>query len=488
MSYLRGPSRSEVQLLPPCLDDYVSANAPVRFIDAYVEGLDLNALGFAHAVPNSTGRPPYHPADLLKLYLYGYLHRIRSSRRLEAEAARNVELMWLLRMVRPDFKTIADFRKDNLAAFKALFKQFNLLCRKLNLFSAELLVIDGSKFSAVNSPRRNFTQQQLQELVRKIESRIAAYLAELDSKDTEVEGIVRPTPSELQEKIQQLQQRKGQYEELLGDLRQNDQSQVSLTDPDSRAMRGPHGHVVGYNVQLAVDSKHSLIVAEEVVQDASDFQQLGSMALAAKEQVQASTFQVVADKGYHRADDLATCEQIGVEPIVPAKETTSGKAKTGEVVFPKEQFPYDSQADAYHCPGGQKLTRHQQRVSRGIQGILYYDRAACRKCALKAQCTTAPYRTITRWKNEEAAQRTAERVGKFPELVARRKEIIEHIFGTLRNWGYDQFLMRGLVNVRAEFTLSALAYNLKRVFKLIPSEELVSALQSLHPTVKSAAA
>jgi len=488
MSYLRGPSRSEVQLLPPCLDDYVSANSSVRFIDAYVEGVDLSALGFTHAIPNLTGRPPYHPADLLKLYLYGYLHRIRSSRRLEAEAGRNLELMWLLRMVRPDFKTIADFRKDNLLAFKGLFKQFNLLCRKLNLFSAELLAIDGSKFTAVNSPRRNFTQQQLQELVTKIEGRIAAYLTELDAKDAEAEASVTPATGELREKIQQLQERKGRYEELLGELRQSEQSQVSLTDPDSRAMKGPHGHVVGYNVQLAVDSKHSLIVAEDVVQDASDFQQLSSMALAAKEQLQASTLQVVADKGYHRADDLALCEQAGVEPIVPAKQTTSGKTATGEAILPKEQFRYDAQADVYHCPGGQQLSPHQQRDSRGVKGMLYYHRAACRTCALKAQCTTAPYRTITRWRNEEAAQRTAERVAKHPDLVARRKEIIEHVFGTLRNWGHDKFVMRGLAKIRAEFSLSALVYNLRRVLHLVSSDDLRRALITLSQDSQKLAA
>ena len=479
MTHLRGPSRSELQLLPPCLDDFVPPNAPVRFVEAYVEGLDLAQLGFGRVVPQSTGRPPYHPADLLKLYLYGYLHRIRSSRRLEAEAQRNLELMWLLRTVRPDFKTIADFRKDNVEAFKKLFKQFNLLCRKLELFSAELVAIDGSKFTAVNSPRRNFTQAQLAELIRTIETRIDRYLSALDSKDGETEGSApAPSTQALQEKIDRLKEQKGQYDQLLGELREAGQPQVSLTDADARNMKGPHGHVVGYNVQVAVDSKHDLIVAENVVQDGTDFRQLGAMALSAKEQLKAEKLQAVADKGYHRADELAACEKAGIQPIVPAHETTSGKTAAGQDVFPKQDFRYDTEKNVYHCPGGQTLAPHQRRTSRGLDGILYYNRSACRTCALKAQCTTAPYRAITRWANEEAAERNRQRVMAHPQVISRRKEIVEHIFGTLRNWGYDKFLLRGLRKVRAEFSLSALTYNLRRVFNLLSCEDLIKALQN----------
>ena len=239
MSYLRGPDRSQVQLLPACVDDYVAPNAPARFLDAYVEGLDFAALGFTHAQPKATGRPPYHPADLLKLYLYGYLHRVRSSRRLAAEAARNLEVRWLLRGLTPDFKTIADFRKDNHRVFKALLQDFNLLCRSLDLFGAELVAIDGSKFKAVNNPRRHYTQDQLRELLAKIEARIDNYLQELDTQDAAAEGVpAAPSRAALQEKIAQLKDRKGRYDDLLQGLEASGQNEVSLTDPDCRKMKG----------------------------------------------------------------------------------------------------------------------------------------------------------------------------------------------------------------------------------------------------------
>lgn len=475
MSFLRGPDRSEVQLLPPCLDDYVAPHAPARFIDAFVEGLDLAALGFTHAQPKPTGRPPYHPADLLKLYLYGYLHRLRSSRRLEAEATRNLELIWLLRGVRPDFKTIADFRKDNRDRFKALFLQFNLLCRKLGLFGAELVAIDGSKFKAVNNTRRHYTQEHLRELRQKIAARIEEYLHELDHQDGEAEGVpAAPSREALQEKIAQLKERKGRYDELLGELQANGQHEVALTDPDSRKMKGAHGHLIGYNVQVAVDAKHDLIVAEEVVQAANDRGQLSALARAAKAELQVETLQAVADKGYHEATQLEACEQAGVTTFVPEQGTTSGKTKRGVAVFPKERFGYDALADAYRCPGGQTLAYKGSGKRQDKERGFYYDLAACRACALKAQCTTGTHRVLTRRANEAVVERARRRVLAQPEKVARRKEIVEHVFGTLRNWHHDYFLMQGLAKVRGEFSLSALIYNLRRVLNLVTMTELLA--------------
>jgi len=478
MSYLRGPDRSEVQLLPPCLDDYVAPNAPARFIDAYVEGLDFQALGFTHAQPAATGRPPYHPADLLKLYLYGYLHRVRSSRRLEAEAARNLELIWLLRSLRPDFKTIANFRRDNRAAFKPLFKHFNLLCRRLELFGAELVAIDGSKFKAVNNSRHHYTQEQLRELLQKIEARIDGYLSELDRQDTEAEGVpTAPSRQGLQEKIAQLKEHHGHYDQLLGQLQSSGQNEMALTDPDSRKMKGAHGqHFIGYNVQVAVDAKHDLIVAEEVVQAANDRGQLAALAVAAKEALAVETLQAVADKGYHEADQLEACEQAGVETFVPALGTTGGRSKDGREVFPKDRFLYDAQADTYQCPGGQTLPRAGENQNRGKDRLLYYDRAVCRNCPLKSQCTTRPYRVIARRVNEAVVERAAARAAGRPEVVAECKTIVEHVFGTLRNWGHDTFLMKELAKVRAEFSLSALVYNLRRVLNLVRVEDLQGAL------------
>ena len=474
MSYLRGPDRSQTQFLPPCLDDYVTPNAPARFIDAYVEGLDFAALGFTHAQPAATGRPPYHPADLLKLYLYGYLHRIRSSRRLEAEAARNLELIWLLRDLRPDFKTIADFRKDNRKAFKPLFKHFNLLCRKLDLFGAELVAIDGSKFKAVNNPRRHYTQEQLQKLVHKVEACIETYLADLDQQDAEAPGVpAAPHRAALEEKIARLQIRKDTYDGLLAAMQASGQSEVSLTDADSRGQKRVG---VGYNVQVAVDAKHDLIAAPDVVPQANDRGQLSPMAAAAQEALAVKKLRAVADKGYHEADQLEACEQAGIETFVPAQGTTSGQTHDGRAVHPKEAFTYDAATDSYRCPAGQTLPRRHGAERKGKQWVEYYESAACRACGQKATCTTSAFRKIARRVNEAVVERAAARVAGAPAVVAERKTIVEHVFGTLRNWGHDTFLMKGLEKVRAEFDLSCLSYNLRRVLNLVAMEELLAAL------------
>lgn len=474
MSYLRGPDRLEVQLLPACLEDYVDPNCPARFIDAYVEGLDFVGLGFKHAQPAGTGRPPYHPADLLKLYLYGYLQRIRSSRRLEAEAVRNLELIWLLRGVRPDFKTIADFRKDNREVFKRLFKEFNLLCRKLDLFGAELVAIDGAKFKAVNNSRRYYTQEQLVELIKKIEGRIEEYLGELDQQDDQAQGVTGvPDQKALEQKVALLKERKGRYAAILGELESKGQTDLSLTDADARKMKGAHGHLIGYNVQVAVDAKHDLIVAQEVVQAANDRSQLATMALAAKEELGVEKLQVVADKGYHETDQLESCEKAAVETFVPEPSGSSGIGKGGQPIFPKKRFPYDPVADAYRCPAGQSLKLVRQDTNHGKERLLYYNEQACQQCVLRSRCTTGTRRVISRRTNEAVVERAAKRAAAQADLVAARKTIVEHVFGTLRNWTHDEFLLRGLAKVRAEFSLSALVYNLRRVLNLVSMEQLL---------------
>jgi transposase len=480
MSYLRGPERSQVEMFPPCLEDYVAQNSSARFIDAFVEELDFQALGFTHAQAASTGRPPYHPADLLKLFIYGYLNRIRSSRRLEAEAARNLEVIWLLRHIQPDFKTIAEFRRNNRQAFKPLLRDFNLLCRRLELFGAELVAIDGSKFKAVNNSRRNYSQEQLRQLVEKIESRVEDYLKELDTQDQEAQGVAgAPSASALNEKIEQLKATKGRYGQLLGQLQEKAQNEVSLTDPDSRRMKGPHGeHFIGYNVQLAVDAKHDLIVVEEVSQCASDRGQLAAVAKEAKEALAVPTLQAVADKGYHEADQLEACEQAGIKTFVPEPGTSSGQGKGGVEIFPKERFTYEASSDTYLCPAGQKLARCSEGKSRGKDTIRYANFGACQQCALKAQCTTGTRRMIGRRPNHAVLERAAQRAKAQPQIIAQRKTIIEHVFGTMRNWHHDRFLMRGLDKVRAEFSLSALVYNLRRVINLVSLEDLTAAAKN----------
>jgi len=480
MSYWRGPDRTQVEMLPACVEDYVAENAPARFIDAFVEELDFQALGFVHAQPAHTGRPPYHPADLLKLYLYGYLHRIRSSRRLEAEAQRNLEVIWLLRSLRPDFKTIADFRKNNRRAFKPLFRQFNLVCRQMGLFAAELVAIDGAKFKALNHSRRHYTQEQLAELLGKIESRIEAYLEQLDTQDEEAQGAASgPPAAELRQKIEQLKAAKGRYDKLVEELQGNPQPEVSLTDPDSRKMKGAHGeHFIGYNVQLAVDAKHDLIVTQEVVQDASDRNQLAPVAKETKAALGVADLKVVADKGYHEADQLEACEQAGIETFVSPQGTTTGQGKDGQRIFPKERFSYDATRDRYLCPAGQSLDRRSQSQSRGKEWIHYDNPNACRQCALKPQCSTGTHRKIGRRVNQAVVERALERVQAHPEIVVERKTIVEHVFGSLRIWHHDQFLLRGLEKVRAEFSLSALVYNLRRVINLVSLDQLRSAAKN----------
>jgi transposase len=477
MNYRKGPDRSQTQLLPPCLEDYVAAEAPVRFIDAFVEGLELKELGFQRAEPNATGRPPYDPGDLLKLYVYGYLNRIRSSRRLEAEARRNVELMWLLRSIVPDFKTIADFRKDNRACFKGVLKQFNLLCRKLDLFGAELVAVDGSKFKAYNHPKRLLTAQQLSELFAQVEARIEQYLEALDDNDLQAEGAApNPGRQELAEKISALRERKGQYKQWLNDLSQSQQETIGETDPESRLQKTGQ---VGYNVQLAVDAKHDLIVESEVVQDANDLQQLSPMAQAARQELAAGeSLKVVADAGYYSAPQVAACERAGIETYVPANRHASGQSKGSKAIYPKEAFVFDALRDSYRCPGGQELARAGESRHDGLMRVEYHNFSACRECRLRPECTQSRYRRIYRSRDEAAVERLAQRVAQRPDLVAKRKSIVEHVFGTLRHWGQDEFITRGLAGVRAEFSLSCLAYNIRRACQLISVQGFKTALQT----------
>lgn len=474
MSHIKGVDRRQTQLLPPTVEEYVAEEAAVRFIDAFVDSLDMTALGFSRTRPAATGRPGYDPRVILKLYLYGYLQRVRSSRRLEAEGLRNLEVMWLLSGLRPDHKTIADFRKDHRACFKEVFREFNLLCRKLDLFGAELIAIDGAKFKAVNSSRRHYTAEQLAELVTQIDARIDDYLGRLDAEDAAATDTpAAPTRAELEAKITSLRERRGDYQDLQQQLTQSGQSEVSLTDPDSRGQKKVG---VGYNVQIAVDAKHDLIVAPEVVQDQNDLAQLHPMAAAAQSELGSEKLQVAADTGYHEAKQLEKCEQAGIETYIPAKEGTAGRAPGGITVYPKSEFTYDATKDVYRCPAGEELNHGYQGRNRDKLREYYYNSAACAGCVQRAACTTAKYRKISRLENEAVVERQAARVAANPEVVAQRKTIVEHVFGTLRMWGHDEFLCRGLAAVRAEFSLSALSYNLRRALNLVGVEKLLAAL------------
>lgn len=474
MAHLAGTDRTQSVLLPDVLDDYVRADNPVRFLDAFVAQLDLPTLGFQHAVPAATGRPGYDPGDLLRLYLYGYLHRIRSSRRLEQETHRNVELMWLLRRLTPDFKTIADFRRDHPAALKGVGRDFLLLCRRLDLFGGELLAIDGSKFRAVNARDRSYTPARLATLQRDIDHTIARYLRELERQDAAEASTEPPSADALRAKITALQQRRAGYAALQEALATSGETARSLTDPDSRPMMSGGRIEVCYNVQTAVDAKHKLIVAETVTNAAGDRDQLSPMATAAQEVLGGATPVVVADQGYYHGAEIKTCLAAGLAPLVPRPLTSANEARGR---FTKDDFVYDPAADGYRCPAGETLTYRSTTIELG-RTIKNYRTRACGRCALRPRCTgNRDGRKITRWVDEHLLEEMAQRLQQDPALFAQRKALSEHPFGTMKR-GMDQgyFLLKGLRKVRGEFSLTSLAYNLKRVITILGVPRLLEAL------------
>ena len=477
MNYIRGSERSEVLLLPEALEDYIAPENPVRFIDAFVGQLDLEKAGFGKAQLPETGRPPYDPGDLLRLYLYGYLNRVRSSRGLEREAGRNLEVIWLMRKLRPDFKTIADFRRENAAGIKAVGREFTLLCRKLELFGGELVAIDSTKIKAQNAQGRNYSAAKVAKQLQEAEKKVASYLEELARADAE-EGERPRGPEgglsvgELKEKIAQMGKRKEELKVLAQEVAEK--GQVSLTDPDSRAMSMGRGSTIGYNVQAAVDAKHSLIVNTEVTQTTSDLNALGTMAYQAQQALGAEKLSVVADKGYYNGKEVLLCDSLGVTAYV-AKPLTSANTALG--LYGKERFRYDPQRNSYFCPAGEELTYRFTSDEQG-RATAYYRTNACGSCPLKSQCTrNQGNRSITRLAFEEVQEAMAERVAGHPQIMRRRKAIIEHCFGTIkRSFGYDYFLTRGKRNVTTEVNLTVLAYNLKRVCNLVGVKNLIAAV------------
>ena len=474
MGYIEGEDRKQTVLFPEVLDDYISEENAVRFIDVYIDGLDLSELGFLKAIPKETGRPPYDPGDLLRLYVYGYLNRTRSSRQLEREAGRNVELMWLMRKLRPDFKTIADFRKDNTQGIKQVCREFTLWCKRLELFGGELVAIDGSKFRAVNSPKRNFTEKKLRRMLKEIDGKIEEYLTELDRQDQKESGQRGLSPEQLKEKIEQYQQRRAQYQQWKSNLEQSEESQVSLTDPESRSMRVGHGVEVSYNVQIVVDHKHKLVVEHEVTNEVTDQGQLSPMAKKAQETLGVETLEVVADRGYYNGGEVKACEESGMTVYVP--KPNSSNLKRG--LFTKEDFIYEPQKDCYRCPAGKELSYRYQTLEHG-RLMRSYAISGCKSCELRSGCSINKkgIRAIKRWVDEAILEAMARRIAEHPEKVELRKCLVEHPFGTIKramNQGY--FLMRGLSKVGAETSLTILAYNLKRVINILGMRKMMEAV------------
>jgi transposase len=475
MTHLDGHDRSQALLLPESLDDYVGPENPVRFIEAFVDGLDLAAAGFGRVRPKETGRPGYAPADLLKLYIYGYLNRIRSSRRLEAETHRNIEVIWLLRHLKPDFKTIADFRRDNRKAFRPVFRQFVLLCRQLDLFGRELLAVDGTRIKAVNNKDRNFTRASLTEFVRLADAKLDDYLQRLDTSDAAEQGAAGSRVKNLAEKIAAVRERRTRCQVMLAELDRTGEDQISLTDPDSRAMAA-HTHVaVGYNVQVAVDTQHKLIVEQQITNQVVDMGLLTETAEPAKESLGVERIAVVADRGYFKIEDIEACENAGMEPYVPRPQR-GPSVRAG--LYRKDEFQYDPESDTILCLGGHRLQPYSSSFLRGLKKINYANKQACRDCPLRSRCTNNSFRSVSRMENEAVLDRMQARLAQRPEVLARRREAVEHPFGTIKQWmNQGAFLMRGLEKVRGEFSLTALAYNLRRVLNIVGFSELMAAVQ-----------
>lgn len=476
--FVEGAARDQGGFFPAHLEDFVADDNPVRAVDVFVDALDLRALGFDSVDPCVTGRPGYHPAVLLKLYVYGYLNAIASSRRLEREAGRNVELMWLTGRLAPDHKTIADFRKDHGEAIQKTCAHFVTLCRELGLFSKSLVAVDGSKFKAVNSRDNNFTINKVAKRIEQAEVHIARYLTALERADREGGEIAEEKTPRLKEKIERLRQRIEDLKAMSARLEDTPGAQVSLTDPDARAMssHGKGTDVVGYNVQFAVDADHHLVLAHEVTNVGSDRAQLSSMGDKARDASGHKSITVLADRGYYSRDEIVACEGIGVEPIVPKTET-SGGALQG--FFTVQDFIYDPGHDRYTCPAGQSLTLGKINGNRGQdpEVVHYRNLTACRDCTLKARCTPDKHKRLKRRKREDALDAMQQRLNHMPKAMTIRRRTVEHPFGTIKAWmGATHFLTRTLPKVKTEMSLQILAYNLKRMIALFGVRPLLRAI------------
>lgn len=475
--FIEGANRNQTSLLPECVDDFVAEDNPVRIIDLFVEELDLQALGFEGAQPALTGRPAYHPAVLLKIYIYGYLNRIQSSRRLERECQRNLELMWLTGRLAPDFKTIADFRRDNGRAIRGVCTRFVELCRHAGLFCESVVAIDGSKFKAVNNRDRNLTEHKLKARLQQLDQSVSRYLDELDRADRQPDSVPEVRVSHLKEKVTALKAQIERLNELGEQMREAPEGQISLTDPDARSMAtsGRGTGMVGYNVQSAVDTKHHLIVAHEVTNVGHDREQLAPMATQAREALGQDKLTALADRGYFNGKQILQCDQQGIEPLVPKPLTSNSKAQGR---FDKRDFLYNPETDEYRCPANQRAIRRFTSVENGLTIHRYWS-SACPKCPMKAQCTPSSFRRISRWEHEEVLEAMQKRLDGAPETSRIRRQTVEHPFATLKAWmGATHFLTKTLPKVSTEMSLHVLAYNLKRVMKIAGMAQMMEMVKA----------
>ena len=472
--FVEGTDRGQSTLFPESLGDWISEDNPVRVIDVFVDELDLAELGFNGVEPEVTGRPSYHPSVLLKLYIYGCLNRVQSSRRLEREAGRNVEVMWLTGRLAPDHKTIADFRKDNGAAIRKVCARFVALCRVMGLLTQASVAIDGSKFKAV----KNFTRAKMDRRMAQIEESVARYLQQLDTADRqEPSEALKAKTGRLKEKIAKLKDQMQRLKALKVQMLATPDQQISLTDPDSRSMAtsGRGSGVVGYNVQVAVDTAHHLIITHEVTNVGTDRSQLSSVAKEAKATLGADNLDAVADRGYFNSEEILACEEAGITVTLP-KPMTSNSKKEGR--FGKQDFRYVAEEEVYICPAGERLAYSFTTEENGLV-LRRYSTNACQRCAIKQSCTTAKERRITRWEHEHLLEAVQRRLDEHPEKMRQRRETVEHPFGTIKaRMGATHFLMKTLPRVAAEMALHVLAYNLTRVMNIMGIQPLMAAMRA----------
>lgn len=484
MGYIEGQDRNQITLFPESIDDYISDQSTVRVIDEYIEQLDIGSLGFKKAVSPVMGRPPYDPKDMLRLYIYGYLNRIRSSRRLEHEAIRNIEVIWLLKKLKPDFKTIADFRKDNKKALKKVFRDFTKLCDEWGLYGKELVAIDGSKFRASNSKRNNYSAKKLERHIKYIDEKIDKYMQDLDAGDLAEAHDRQPDADEIKKRIQELRNRKTKYEAHKKQLESSGTNEISTTDPDARLMCNNNNNVdVSYNVQTTVDSKHKLIADFKVSQKPNDLGELDNMALRAKKLFGGKDFEALADKGYYKAEDLKKCVENGITPYVTKQIYSNG---TGDKDFYIDRFRYDKDKNLYICPAGQELTYVKDRKKKDkVIACEYRNYKACKGCEFRDHCTkNKKGRVVCRHVDQDFLDTIDLQTELNKDKYKQRQMIVEHPFGTIkRSWGAYYFLTKRKASVSAEMALSFLAYNLKRVISILGNEEILRRLKEKRKPV-----
>jgi transposase len=476
--FVEGSDRGQSTLFPECLEDWIDESNPVRVIDVFVDELDLGALGFGGISPEITGRPSYHPSVLLKLYIYGYLNRVQSSRRLEREAARNVEMMWLTGRLAPDHKTIADFRKDNGRAIRQVCVRFVELCRLMGLLTQASVSIDGSKFKAVNNRDKNFTRDKMERRMAQIEESVVRYLQQLDTADRQEPSEALKTKTErLKEKIEKLKEEMRRLVGLQAVMLATPDQQISLTDPDARSMAtsGRGSGVVGYNVQVAVETKNHLIITHEVINEGSDRAQLSPMAKSAKAVLGVEKLDAVADRGYFSGEEILACDNAGITVTLP-KPMTSGMIARGR--FGKQDFRYVTDEDVYICPAGERLPYRYTNEEDGLVLRRYWTNT-CPSCPIKKTCTSGKERRITRWEHEHVLEAVQRRLDEHPEKMRQRRETVEHPFGTLKaRMGATHFLMKTLPKVATEMALHVLAYNMTRVMSIMGVRPLMAAMRA----------